>query len=268
MKKSKIATIFSLCLTPMLLLTACVAPPNYKITATSSDIQLGYVQGFDKDAMPEGNQVTLHAVSTSDSPFLCWIKDDKTIVSNKEKLTLTYNQENQGYYTALFEEKNISAMMYASLYDFEFSPQNCVKIEYELKTAILTSGSNDYYNFISSSYAVGDDYINKSPNVIYFGGAGDEYVYLLKVAFKLYDAQNAETSYEYQVETKVNKNAFDENGIFTITENVSALETNLTVKFKKLTAQDIVTDEDEENKDNGSEEGSNKDKDDGFTENF
>ena len=243
MKKNKKATLISICLAPLLLLTACVPPASYTITASSSDTQLGYVHGFDKNAVEEGNKVTLSAVSTSENAFLCWIKDNKKIVSQEEKLTLIYNSNNQGHYTALFEEKDTSKMLYANLTEINFEPSGFTSVEYTLSTALLSSGSSDYYEFAYGEFVIGDEHTTDINSVMYFGGAGDEYVYLIKIAFKLYDSNNAETSYEYQLQTRIEKDSFNSEGLFIVEEKISAFESNLNLTFSKLNSHIFQYDE-------------------------
>lgn len=250
MKKLKKTAILSLCLSPLLLLTACVPPPSFTITASSSDMQLGYVQGVDKDAMEEGSKVTLNAIATTSSPFVCWIKDDVSVVSQEAKLNLTYNEKNAGHYTAIFEENDYAKMLYATFTDVKFSPSGYTKIEYQINTALMTSGSNDYYEFIDGEYTVGDEHSIEPVSVMYFGGAGDDYVYLLKIDFKLYDSANAETTYQYQMQTKISKNSFDDNGEFTINEEITALNSNISLKLKKLNSSMFEKDEDSNDKNN------------------
>ena len=234
MKKSTKAMIISLCLSPVVLLTACVPPPSYTITASSSDLNLGYVKGYHEEQKEEGSKVTLTAVPTSDSAFICWVKDDKEIVSKEEKLNLTYNNKTAGNYTAVFDEPDISKMQYASIADFSFTPTGYSKVEYQVNTALLSSGSSDYYEFINGSYTIGQEEDFVSNSVIYFGGIGDEYTYLIKINFKLYSSTNEETTFEYTLQTKLTKENFVE-GETTITEEVSVLEnTTVGLKFEKL----------------------------------
>jgi len=240
MKKSTKAMLFSLCMSPVILMTACVAPPSYTITASSSDISLGYVKGFDKQAMQKGQKVTISAISTSDSPFLCWIKDNKLIVSKEEKLNLTYNNKNEGHYTALFKENDITKMQYANLVDFSFSPSGYTKVDYEINTALLTSGSSDYYNFTNGSHTIGDKEEIQSNSVLYFGGIGDEYIYLIKLNLKLHDNKSQETSFEYTLQTNLNNDDFNNKGELVINEEVELLgNAALTLKFEKLNFDEV-----------------------------
>lgn len=234
MKKFKKTALLSLCLSPLLLLTACVSPPNFSITASSSDTQLGYVQGFDKTEMSEGTKVTLSAYELKENPFICWVKDNKKIVSQESKISLTYNSSNEGHYTAIFEESDISKMQYATITDIEFTPTGYTKVEYNLTTALLTSGSSDYYEFASGNYSIGEEHATDTMSVVYFGSTGDSYEYLLKINLKITDSQNAETSIEFQLQTKVNKNSFDNEGNCIVEESVTGFEDKLSLKLTKL----------------------------------
>lgn len=239
MKKSIKSLIWSICLTPAILLTACVPPPSYTITASSSDTQLGYVKGFETQEKQEGSKITISAVSTSQSPFLAWVKDDKTIVSNEESLNLIYNSKTAGHYTAVFEETSISKMSYASLTALNFSPAGYSKIEWTVSTAILSSGSNDYYQLTNGEYSPGQEHTVEADSVLYFGGAGDEYVYLIKLNFKLFNALNEETTFEYILQTKIDKNTFNDKAGLVINENIEALKsTPISLTFQKLSSKE------------------------------
>lgn len=239
MKKNIKLSLFSLCLSPLFLLTACVAPPSYTITASSSDLQLGYVQGATSQAKEEGSIIKLNAVSTSSSPFICWIKDNKTIVSNESEFELTYQQDTEGHYTAVFEETDIQKMIYAKLEEIEFAPAGATNIEYTIQTAMLTSGSNDYYDFVQGTLPKAEDEEPQEESVIYFGGAGADYVYVIKIKFKYTDSSNAETSFEYTLKTKIDKSTFSNAGSLVITENIEAVNTSIKLKFNKISLNEI-----------------------------
>ena len=240
MKKSKKAMIFTLCLSPMMILTACVPPSSYTISASSSDIYLGYVKGFDKNEKQEGSKVTLSAVSTSDAPFLCWVKDNKTIVSNESDLNLSYSSETSGHYTAIFEENDYSKMQYASLVDFDFNPSGYTKVEYQINTALLASGSTDYYEFINGEYSFGDKQEMESSSVMYFGGIGEQFVYLIKINFKLFDSKNQETTFEYSLQTKIDKDLFNGKGGIIINEEIKSFDnTPISLTFEKISLDEI-----------------------------
>lgn len=240
MKKSKKAMIISLCLTPLLLLTACVPPPSYTISASSSDLSLGYIQGQISGEMEEGSKVTLTAVAKTQNPLVCWVKDNKKIISQESILELTYSDKTAGHYTAVFEESDISKMQYASLTDIDFTPSGIIKVNYQITTAFLTSGSSDYYEFVNGEYTVGQDYSVEPESVMYFGGAGQEYVYIVKIKFNLFDSQNTETSFEYTLQQKINKTTFNGKAGLKITEKVTMLnDAELTLTFQKLTTTQV-----------------------------
>lgn len=244
MKKSRKIAISSLCLTPLLLLSACVPPPSYTITASSSDSNLGYVQGFYKEEREEGSKVGITAHSFSENGFVCWVKDNKTIISNESELKLTYEDETAGHYTAIFEEDDISKMLYSSFTGISFKPAGYTKVEYEISTALLSSGSNDFYTFAGGEHLLSEEYNVEPTSVLYFGGAGDEYTYLIKINFKLFNDKNEETLYEYSLQTRIDKHTFNNKANLVIKETVEALDnTSLSLTFKKLTLKEYTESE-------------------------
>lgn len=238
MKFSKKIAMLSICLTPLVLLTACVPPTSYLITASSSDTSLGFVQGYNRNAMPEGEKVTLVANATSESPFACWVKDDYKVVSNENSLKLTYTASNEGHYTAVFEEKDFSKMAYCTISEFDFSPSGFIHVEYSLKLAKLknSSGSSDFYEFMSGRYDTNGKITYKPETVLYFGGAGDNYVYLIKLNLTLFSSSGS-NSIEYQMNTRVGIDSFDSDGNLLIKENIEEVATDISITIKKLNAE-------------------------------
>lgn len=112
-----------LCLIPCFSLFACTIKDYYLIEAYSSDINLGNVEGMNNEQEKlEGTTLTLQATPKEGATFICWIKNNKTIVEGKENapstLVLTYGKEDAGQYTALFRKNdNYQSILYAKLTD-------------------------------------------------------------------------------------------------------------------------------------------------------
>lgn len=241
MKKSKLLIISSLCLSPLLLLTACVPPQSFSITASSSDSTLGNVYGQYFEEMQEGTKVTLKAVPTEDNTFVCWIKDNKQITSQESELNLSYNNETSGHYTAVFQETQISKMQYASLSGLDFEISGYSKVEFNVSTALVATGSDEYTDFVNGEYVAGQENSIDPSSVIYFGGAGQNLTYTIKVQFKLYDSQNTETTYEYLLNQKISQNTFNDKAGLIVCETISALnDATITFVFNKLTTEEVT----------------------------
>ena len=120
MKKSLKIFLTCLFLCPLLILTACQSPAQYSITTNPSDSSLGSIpesSEINLNKKNEGTKITLSIKENypETNPFICWIKDYKKVVSSEKNLDLTYNAENEGNYTAVFEETSLNKMMFSSL---------------------------------------------------------------------------------------------------------------------------------------------------------
>lgn len=241
MKKSKMAVIASLCLTPLMLLTACTPTESYLISASSSDSSLGYVYGQFAEEKEEGSKVTINAVPKAGNTFVCWIKDNKKIASEEAELELTYNESTAGRYTAVFQESDSSKMQYASFANIDFAPEGYTKVQYKISTALLSIGSDEYSDVTDGEYSVGDTSKIGPTSVIYFGGAGRKYNWSIKINFKLFDAQNNETTFEYVLDQNVNKDTFNEKAGLKICEEIAEFnDAKVTITFDKLTTAEVT----------------------------
>ena len=235
MKKSIKVLLFIFILCPIILLSACTSPPTYLITALPSDMRLGKVVGsYNNEQLAEGTTITLTAneSNSQSNPFICWIKDYKTVVSNEKELSLTYGQSTTGHYTAVFEETNLSNMMFASLNNIFFNPEGYQSIDWTISYARTTSGSS-YTDLETGSFAPGE-FDTNNQSIIYFGSAGANYEYSIQVNLTLTTATGATTEYTVSFHDLLTKNIFDENGSATITEYIEYFNADLSINFQKL----------------------------------
>ncbi len=241
MKKSIKILLILLLICPMVILSACTSPAQYLITALPSDSNLGTIQGaFNNEKLSEGTQINLLAVEKQSTaftnPFICWIKDYKTVVSTNNQLSLTYNSENAGNYTAVFSETSQSKMMFASINKINFSLENMTTINYEIQYARINSGSSNFASLEIGSYANIEEYFTSNKNVVYFGSAGSNYEYMIKVNLNMQQSSGAETEYSVTFTTILNKDLFNSNGTALLTENLNIfdVQTQITITFQKL----------------------------------
>ena len=236
MKKNLKIFVFLICLCPLILLTACTPPEKFLISALPSDSSLGSVQGVLTEKKEEGSKITLTAKenNSENNPFICWVKDYKTVVSNTKRLNLTYNSSSAGHYTAIFEEDSSSKMMFSCLSKIDFQPAGYTTINYEIYSALITSGSDEYAKFINGSYTIGSDSEVDKMQVIYFGGVGVNNEYKFKVNLKMLDVQGMETQYEFQINSLLNRNNFEGENC-TISHHVSDFNADISLTFEKLT---------------------------------
>lgn len=246
MKKSLKVVLTGLFLCPALLFSACGSPAQYLITTNPSDSNLGSVMeasDVNLNTKAEGTKITLTAKENqpTTNPFICWIKDYKLVVSNSKELGLTYNQTNAGNYTAVFDETSQNKMLFASLYNVAFnidndvqSENNYTNVEYTVKYAILSSGSTNYSVLTDGRYNLTETSVNtNNRSVLYFGKAGADYNYVIRVDVTLKNATGGQLIQPFEFDNFVNKNDFDSNGNLVVTKQDPTCGT-LSLTFKKL----------------------------------
>ncbi len=238
MKKFFKVFMLILCLSPILLLTACKSPETYLIKAGTSDTELGYFQGAINKEMEEGSKVTLVAkeLRPETNPFICWVKDYNSIASTSKNLTLTYNKQTAGHYTAVFADSN-SGMRFVSLSNIQFESENYSSAEYQISSALTSAGSDNYKNFSKGKIEVNNEIKTDNKNIVYLGGASsannyNEYKFKVKV--KMITAQNIQNEYEFEINTLLNYKSFDNEGKCILKQNVEAINTTLSLTFTKL----------------------------------
>ncbi len=236
MKKNLKFFVLALCLCPLLLLSACTTPDKFMISAKPSDPTLGSVQGVKNTEIEEGNKITLTAKENKadTNPFICWIKDYKTIVSTDKNINLTYNASTAGHYTALFDEQNQAGMLFASLSEISFSPENYISAKYDITYSNVTSGSSDYFGYLSESYSTEPAVKTNTKSVLYFGGAGTNNTYKFNVTITLQAGQTNERKYSFQVNDLLSKSSFDNDGKYVVTQYLEPFETEISFTFEKL----------------------------------
>lgn len=239
MKKSVKIFLILLCLCPILLLTACTSPATYLITAVPSDSSLGVIQGaYNNEQLSEGTNITLIATEKQETaltnPFICWVKDYKTVVSTEKELSLTYSQSTAGNYTAVFNETSQNKMMFASINKINCSVEGYSTINYTIKYARVNSGSSDFIELENGSYTNGQEYNTNNTSLIYFGNAGANYEYKIQIDFVFVTATGGETSYSVSFTDLVNKESFNNSGKTELTEQIEILDSSVTLTFQKL----------------------------------
>lgn len=239
MKRSLKVFLLLLCLCPVLILTACTSPATYLITAIPSDSSLGTIQGaYNNEQLAEGTTITLIANEKQETsltnPFICWVKDYKTVVSTEKELSLTYNQATQGNYTAVFEETSPKKMLFASINKINCSVEGYSTVNYTIKYARTNSGSSDFVELEKGSYTNGQEYSTSNQSLIYFGNAGSNYEYKIQIDLVFVTTTGGETSYNVSFKDLLNKDSFDTTGKAEMTEQIDILNTSITLTFQKL----------------------------------
>ncbi len=241
MKKFIKVFLLILCLCPIVLLTACQSPSSYLITAKPSDSILGSVQGALTEQRTEGTGITLSAKENiaQTNPFICWVKDYKNVVSTEKSIYLTYNAETAGFYTAVFAENEPKNMRYACLSNILFDGTEFSSLSYEISTALMAAGSNEYSPFTSGDLTVGTELKTDCRSVLYFGGAvggvGNEYKFNIKVNLTpVAGSETTITEYSFSITELLNSSKFNGTDKCVITHNISALDSTISLVFTKL----------------------------------
>ena len=169
MKKSIKILLSFLCLCPLLLLTACGSSTYYVINVSSSDDYIGTFSN-NRNNNPrqlEGTSITLTAIEKSSSnPFICWVKDNKTVVSTSSELQMTYSSQTAGNYTAVFEEAP-SGMMYTALDNLRINNSNYYGANFVLYYSNTISGNDVYVEFERGSIGSEGTFNSSHTSVLY-----------------------------------------------------------------------------------------------------
>lgn len=247
MKKSIKMFLISLCLCPLLLLSACGTTTYYTITVSPSDSVLGSVLGTLSDTTQvEGTTMTLTAKENNaqTNPFVCWIKNNNTVVGTDSTLVLTYNSDTAGRYTALFAETNPSSMMYTALNTITFDPADDVtSINFSLSYSRTASGSDVYTTLASQTITTENTYTSDHTSVLYLGSAGtiSSYQYRFSLQITTTDSTGRESSYTLTSQTILSNSYF--NGTSSceiiIYDNIS--DSNIVLSFEKLNRELFAT---------------------------
>lgn len=247
MKKSIKMFVILLCLCPLLLLTSCGTTTYYTITVSPSDSVLGSVLGsLSNSTQVEGTTMTLTAKENkpSTNPFICWIKNNNTVVSTDLTLPLTYNSKTAGRYTALFAETSSNSMMYTALDTISFEPASDVtSINFTLSYSRTASGSDVYTTLASQTLTAENTYISDHTSVLYLGSAGtiNNYQYRFRLELSTIDSTGRETLYTLTSQTLLNNLYFnnEETCEVTIYDNIS--DSNIVLTFEKLNKDMFVS---------------------------
>lgn len=233
--KRKFKYLFAIFLCPFIL-SACTLPSSYTITANYSDGELGVVKGDTMEAKEEGSEITLEAIEKKPetNPFICWIKNGRSVISIEKTLKLTYDASTAGSYTAVFEEDNYNKMRYASLTQIDCQPEGYSNISFKLSVSAISSGSTSYTPFIEGSINNGESFMTDNTKICYLGSADGANVYRFQISFELGTGDNPD-KFIYVFNNTLNDSLFDDSGICTITENLQEINTDIKLTFNKLT---------------------------------
>ena len=217
MKKNLKVFLLAILLCPILLLFACSSPAKYLITANPSDSNLGSVPistDINFEEKDEGTKITLVAKEkhSDTNPFICWVKDAKEVVSNNKSLSLTYGEDTEGNYTAVFHETNVSSMSYASLSSLNFTTENSDYKTINYTISYQLSSFTDFIELNSGSFDVGEESKTNNFSVIYFGGAGSEREFKFKFSLEIASQSGSTTTFYGDVAGSIARNDFDSDG--------------------------------------------------------
>ncbi len=232
--KRKMKYLLAICLCPFLL-TACTPPPSYVINVSPSDLKLGSVKGGTSDEKQEGSQITLEVNENmpETNPFICWIKNGRTVVSTEKTLNLTYNSSNAGSYTAVFEEE-AKKMRYSSLTKIDCQPEGYSNVSFQLSVSAISSGSTNYSLFTEGSMNNGESFLTDNKTICYLGNADGLNVYRFQISFELGNGENTD-KFIYVFNNTLSDSLFGDNETCTITEHSDELKTDISLTFSKLT---------------------------------
>lgn len=241
MKKFLKVFLFIICLCPIVLLAACQSPSSYLITAKPSDSILGSVQGALTEQQTEGTGITLTAKENSPqtNPFICWVKDYKKVVSTEKSLNITYNSYTAGFYTAIFAEKEYKNMRYACLSNILFDGNEYSSVNYEISTALMAAGSNEYSEFTNGELTVGTEIKTDCTSVLYLGGGGVNNEYKFNIKLNLTPITETETTikeYTFSINELLKPEKFNGTDKCVITHEIPALNSSISLVFTKLSS--------------------------------
>ena len=243
MKKTLKTLLIFILMLPIVILSACTSPTKYQITVNPSDSNLGSIPeattlNFTK--MDEGTYTTFTAKENlpETNPFICWVKDYKKVVSKEKTYELVYNSQSAGNYTALFKENDVNKMLFASLnkINFEAVSETYSTANYVVRYARTSSGSSTYSELESGSFSLGETYHTNNESILYFGGAGVNSNYKIKVNIDLVTISGASTSLEIDITSIISKASFNGNAQMSVAESYVGYG-DLTLTFAKITPE-------------------------------
>lgn len=234
MKKSKKFLLSALLLSPLITLTACVPPPSYLITASTYGSTWGHILGAQTEEKEENTKITMTAVELDEEnhPFICWVKNYHKVCSTENALELTYNEETEGHYTAVFHE-NYSSMMFASLSEITITNADYSSLKYSLRYSSNSSGSNNYSLFSEGEFDPSEAFKTDNSSVLYFGPIGNvvEYKFEFDVTFANEEAE--EETKTIRITKKLDNNSFA-NGLCQLSGTLDNTEISVNLKFEKI----------------------------------
>lgn len=239
MKKSVKILLSILCLCPVLLLTACGESNYYTINVGTSEQKFGYIiSNYTDPRQFEGTTMTLTAIEKdqTNNPFICWIKDNNTVVSTDEVLTLTYNSSTAGDYVALFEETKPSGMIYMTLDNFAITGLDSYSnVTFSLSYSTINNISSNT-TFESGSLSEIGEFTSNNRNVLYLGKPGetDTYQYQFKISLTIPTIDgNVTNTYTSTSGQYLNNDSFDD-AMTTSINIVGDDGVNIVLNFEKL----------------------------------
>lgn len=231
MKKIKwlnLILVLTLLIVPMFVLSACDETKYYYVFAKSSSSN-GTIGGPDgKNKIAEGTEITL---SANENSFICWIRNERKVVSIDKIYRFNLNSSNDGVYTALFQE-SYSTMNYFVLTDLKVEIKGYTQFNIKINITPTTATTEK--------------------DILYEGnlGEGNKNVYDGSVFSFLNESTyliDAEVSYDFNndgqaqkvinVQRILQKNRFNDDGSYQINASLENAEDDnalLTLGFKKL----------------------------------
>lgn len=241
-----------LCLLPSFALFACTQTTYHLITALPSDSLFGQVEGMDNfNEKVAGTKITLTAIEKNETnnPFVCWIKDNKEIVGTERSLSLTYGQETEGDYTALFKENDQDKMLYSKFDSASVDTKGISTSVYSISSIVvqlqwsridIAESENPpeiEINFASSgSSQTLKDFDDK--DVFYFGSLGQsvEYKFKGKVIIVGKNRQGQETTDEFNLtfQNNLSKSLSFNGGKCILNGSFAGKSKNINITFVKF----------------------------------
>ncbi len=245
MKKSIKSLLLILLLCPLLVLTACVPPPTFLITASSSEPAWGRVNGSPNESLNEGTQITLGAIETSaqEHPFIGWIKDYSKFVSTETDLELVVNEENAGHYTALFDE-SANSMRFATLTGVKLNSTIYTGATFTVNYSVNVSGSSNYNLFTTGTIVTGETFVGDLTSIIYFGALGSNREYKFELLLELTSAEGAKSE-TIRFNDKLVNSTFNQTNTCEISTQFDETS-SVTLSFQKLSKDMYKTAQPEE----------------------
>ncbi len=233
MKKSIKTLLLALLVCPLLLLSACVPPDTFTITASSSEPAWGRVTGSPNEAVDEGTSLSLGIIETSqeDHPFIGWVKDYEKYVSSEGTLELTANAENAGHYTAVFDE-DANSMRFATLTQVFLDSSTYSSATFKINASVSTSGSSNYKAFAEGTLTAGDAFETDLSSIVYFGALGSTREYKFEILLELSNAEGT-VSKTIKFSNKLANDTFASTSACEISAMIDEND-SVTLSFQKL----------------------------------